>query len=53
MNRNKSPWAAVLTDDKGEEVIEFGLIIILVTLASLAIFIAAGGHLQELWNVAE
>jgi Flp pilus assembly pilin Flp len=41
-----------LRDDRGQDLIEYTLLLAFVTLASTALFITAGGSVNKIWNVA-
>jgi Flp pilus assembly pilin Flp len=40
-----------LADDKGQDLIEYTLLMAFVALASAALFIGAGGSIQGIWSV--
>jgi transposase len=44
---------AALREERGEDLIEYALIMILMTVASIVIFIAAGGSIQQIWNATK
>ncbi|MCC7174874.1 MAG: hypothetical protein IT159_06730 [Bryobacterales bacterium] len=41
-----------LKDEQGQDLIEYTLLLAFVALASAALFIAAGGSVSGIWNVA-
>jgi Flp pilus assembly pilin Flp len=41
-----------LTDDGGQDLIEYTLLLAFVALASAALFIAAGGSVNTIWSTA-
>ena len=40
-------------DEQGQDLIEYTLLLAFVALASAALFIAAGGSVSGIWNVAD
>jgi Flp pilus assembly pilin Flp len=41
-----------LSDDQGQDLIEYTLLLAFVALASAALFISAGGSIATIWNIA-
>jgi len=41
-----------LTDERGQDLIEYTLLLAFVALASAALFISAGGSVNTIWSVA-
>jgi len=41
-----------LTDEEGQDLIEYTLLLAFVALASAALFISAGGSINSIWTVA-
>ena len=41
-----------LSDDQGQDLIEYTLLLAFVALASAALFINAGGSIANIWNIA-
>ena len=41
-----------LKDDQGQDLIEYTLLLAFVALASAALFISAGGAVNQVWNIA-
>ena len=39
-----------LTDDQGQDLIEYTLLLAFVALASAALFVGAGGNISGIWN---
>ena len=39
-------------DDKGQDLIEYTLLLAFVALASAALFISAGGSINSIWSIA-
>jgi len=42
-----------LRDEQGQDLIEYTLLLAFVALASAALFIAAGGSVSGIWNIAD
>lgn len=40
-----------LNDDQGQDLIEYTLLLAFVALASAALFIGAGGSVNQIWNI--
>ena len=40
-----------LTDDQGQDLIEYTLLLAFVALASAALFISAGGSINTIWSI--
>ena len=47
-----SKLKAFIADDRGQDLIEYTLLLAFVALASAAIFISAGGSINTIWSVA-
>ncbi|MGC8794597.1 MAG: Flp family type IVb pilin [Bryobacteraceae bacterium] len=41
-----------LKDERGQDLVEYTLLLAFVALASAALFIGAGGSVSKIWNVA-
>lgn len=41
-----------LRDEQGQDLIEYTLLVAFVALASAALFIGAGGHINNIWKIA-
>jgi Flp pilus assembly pilin Flp len=44
--------ATFLTDESGQDLIEYTLLMAFVALASAALFLAAGGSIKGIWSVS-
>ena len=44
-------WTNFLRDERGQDLIEYTLLLAFVALASAALFIGAGGSVQGIWSV--
>jgi len=45
-------WNRFLSDEQGQDLIEYTLLLAFVCLASAALFISAGGSVSGIWNAA-
>jgi Flp pilus assembly pilin Flp len=45
-------WLRLLTDDDGQDLIEYTLLMAFVALASAALFIGAGGSIKGIWTTS-
>jgi Flp pilus assembly pilin Flp len=45
-------WNRFLSDEQGQDLIEYTLLLAFVCLASAALFIGAGGSVSGIWNAA-
>jgi Flp pilus assembly pilin Flp len=45
-------WSRFLSDEQGQDLIEYTLLLAFVCLASAALFIGAGGSVSGIWNAA-
>jgi Flp pilus assembly pilin Flp len=48
----KSFITSLLTDESGQDLIEYTLLMAFVALASAALFLAAGGSIKGIWSVS-
>ena len=45
-------WARIWKDDRGQDLIEYTLMLAFVALASAALFSTAGGSINQIWSNA-
>ena len=46
----KSFWAQFWSDDQGQDMIEYTLMLAFIALASAALYTSAGGSIQGIWS---
>jgi Flp pilus assembly pilin Flp len=46
-----STFKTFLSDDRGQDLIEYTLLLAFVALASAALFISAGGSINTIWSI--
>ncbi len=48
----KSLLMSFLTEEQGQDLVEYSLLLAFICLASAALFIGAGGNIQTIWTAA-
>lgn len=43
-------WTRIWTDDRGQDLIEYTLLLAFVALASAALYTSAGGSINQIWS---
>ena len=46
-------WKEFLQEDRGQDVVEFSLLLAFVVLASAALFFTSGASIHLIWSIAE